>query len=143
VIEWKHELGKHFLQHGALSYILSDENGDVSWGEDSHKKQQIDMVVYYKDHIRVVELKETDSTSHRNIKPPQIKRYQTLCGGTKYDTEFWAFVYWKRYRTITGYHIIGDDNIKFMVVKNDGYVSFVIKEGQRKEKERVDFQMKV
>ena len=141
--EWKHELGKHFLQHGAMSYILSDENGDVDWGEDSNKKQQIDMVVLYKDHIRVVELKETNSTSHRNIKPPQIKRYQNLCTCTKYHTEFWAFVYWKRFHTITGYNITSEENTKFMVVKNDGYVSFVVKEGQRKEKERVDFQMKV
>ena len=143
MVEWKHELGKHFLQHGALSYVLSDENGDIDWGPYSSNKPQIDMVVLYKDHIRIVELKETDSSSHRNIKPPQIKRYQDLCATTKYNTEFWAFVYWKRMRTVTGYHITGEENTKFLVVKNNGYVSYVVRKGESKERERIDFQMKV
>lgn len=139
--DWKQELGKRMLHHGALSYIITNDNEKVDWERDGQYKPQIDMVVFYRDHIQVIELKETNSMSHRKVRANQVERYYYFCKDTKYNTQFWVYMYWKRFRTIVGAPVNQNDTMKFFVTKNDGHVDFWYSNGN--ERKRVEFRLKV
>ena len=114
---WIHQLGKHLLRHGALTYIISDEN-PISWDGEEQVKQKVDMVIFYKDHITVIELKETGAKHRKGIKFKQIERYYYLCRDAKYKTEFWVYVLWKEYNTITGVKMDRIENLQFYCIDN-------------------------
>ena len=146
MIDWKQELGKNFLENDALSYIVTDDALKVSWGTVGKYKPQIDMVVFYKNHVRIIELKETSSIERRKVRTPQIERYYYLCKDTTYHTQFWVYMYWKSFHTIVGARIDNKIAVRFFVVKNRGVLDYWVEEVKEIgpiKKQRVDFIMKV
>ena len=145
---WMHILGKYLLKHGALTYIISDEDV-TSWDGEEETKQKVDMVVFYKDHVTVIELKETDALHRKGIKFKQIERYYYLCRDTRYKTEFWVYIYWKEYDTITGVKMDRIENLQFYCIDNKEtspgrafYASIGVDPTTRIRKP-VDFKMKI
>lgn len=144
-MSWIHQLGKHLLKHGALTYLISDEN-PISWDGEEEKKQKVDMAVFYKDHITVIELKETDAKHRKGIKFKQIERYYYLCRDARYKTEFWVYVYWKLYNIVTGVKMDRIENLQFYAIDNKGALQFFASIGVdpvTRIRKKVDFQMKV
>ncbi len=144
--DWKQELGKHFLQHSAMSYVVTDDDLKVSWGRQGRFKPQIDMVVFFKDHIRIIELKETDSESHRKVRTPQVERYYHLCKNVDYDTQGWVYMYWRTFNTIVGAQIDRIDEMHFFVEKKHKQVTFWVGKGDDPNtqlKQEVDFRMEL
>ncbi len=116
---WVHELGKHLLRKGALTYLVSDED-PISWDGEEEVKQKVDMVVFYKDRVTVIELKETDAKHRKGIKFKQIERYYYLCRDAKYKTEFWVYVFWKNYNILTGVKMDRIENLQFYCIDDRG-----------------------
>lgn len=144
-MNWIHQLGKHLLKHGALTYLISDED-PISWGGEEETKQKIDMAVFYKTHIAVIELKETDAKHRKGIKFKQIERYYYLCRDAKYKTEFWVYVYWKEYNILTGVKMDRIENLQFYSIDNKGGLQFFASIGvdpATRIRKPVDFKMEV
>ena len=142
---WIHFLGKYFLKQGALTYLVSDEN-PLSWNGEEQYKQKIDMAVFYKDHIAVIELKETNALHRKGIKFKQIERYYYLRRDAKYKTEFYVFVYWKEYNILTGVKMNRIENLQFYAIDNKGGLQFFASIGSdpaTRIRKKVDFKMEV
>jgi len=142
---WPHILGKHLLKHGALTYLVSDED-PISWDGEEESKQKIDMSVFYKDRVVVIELKETDALHRKGIKFKQIERYYYLCRDTKYKTEFWVYVYWKNYNILTGVKMDRVENLQFYAIDNKGGLQFFASIGvdpATRIRKKEDFKMEV
>ncbi len=140
-----HSLGKFLLKHGALTYLISDENA-VSWDGEEETKQKVDMAVFYKDHVTLIELKETDAKHRKGIKFKQIERYYYLCRDAKYKTEFWVYVYWKEYNILTGVKMDRIENLQFYSIDNKGGLKFFASIGSdptTRIRKPVDFKMEV
>ena len=140
---WIHQLGKHLLKKGALTYLVSDED-PISWDGEEEIKQKVDMVVFYKDHVTVIELKETDAKHRKGIKFKQIERYYYLCRDAKYKTEFWVYVYWKEYKMLTGVKMDRIENLQFYAIDNKGGLQFFASIGvdpATRIRKPVDFKM--
>jgi penicillin-binding protein-related factor A (putative recombinase) len=138
-------LGKHLLKKGALTYLVSDED-PISWDGEEETKQKIDMVAFYKDHLTVIELKETDAKHRKGIKFKQIERYYYLCRDAKYKIEFWVFVYWKEYGLITGVKVDRIENLQFYAIDNKGGLQFFASIGvdpATRIRKKVDLELKV
>lgn len=119
MLDWKHQLGHEFLTKGALTYIISDE-GDADLDSGTEVKQLPDMIVIYKDHVEIIELKETNNTYRKAIKYTQVARYQHLREDFKGKSEFWAYVYWNQTGYITGSFIRQTDSINFFTEDSGG-----------------------
>lgn len=144
-INWIHQLGKHLLKYGALTYLVSDED-PISWDGEEETKQKVDMVAFYKTHVTVIELKETDAKHRKGIKFKQIERYYYLCRDAKYKTEFWVYVYWKEYNMITGVRMDRIENLQFYAIDNKGGLQFFASIGADPEtriRKKVDFEMEM
>jgi hypothetical protein len=123
MIDWIHQLGKHLLKEGALTYIVSDEN-PISWDGIEETKQKIDMVAFYPDYVSMIELKETEAEHRKGIKFKQIERYSFLCQHIIYDTQFWIYVYWHKYNLITGVLMNSVENLQFYAIDHEGETKF-------------------
>lgn len=123
MMSWIHQLGKHLLKHGALTYLVSDDD-PISWDGEEETKQKIDMVAFYKTHVAVIELKETNAEHRKGIKFQQIERYYYFRRDAKYRTEFWIYVYWKKYNIITGVKMDRVENLQIYYVDNKGSKMF-------------------
>lgn len=142
---WIHNLGKYLLKRGALTYLVSDED-PISWDGEEETKQKIDMAVFYKDHITLIELKETDAKHRKGIKFKQIERYYYLRRDAKYKTEFWVYVYWKEYNILTGVKMDHIENLQFFAIDNKGGLKFFVSIGSdpaTRIRKPVDFKMEV
>jgi len=146
MIDWKHQLGHEFIKKGALTYIISDEgNADLNGEEDV--KQLTDMIVFYKDRIKIIELKETTNTYRKAVSYKQVSRYQNLRKDFKGRTEFWVYTYWNEYGYIVGSHMRTIDSMNFFAISNgknkvDFVVSIGTDEKTRVEK-KVDYILKI
>ena len=144
-MNWIHQLGKHLLKHGALTYLISDED-PISWDGEEENKQKIDMVVFYKTHVAVIELKETDAKHRKGIKFKQIERYYFLRRDAKYKTEFWVYVYWKQSNMLTGVKMDRVENLQIFYIDNKGSPMFYASIGSdpaTRIRKPVDFKMEV
>jgi len=144
-MSWAHQLGKHLLTKGALSYMISDED-PISWNGEEELKQKIDMTVFYKTHVTVIELKETDAKHRKGIKFKQIERYYFLRRDAKYKTEFWVYVYWKQYNMLTGVKMDRVENLQIFYIDNKGSPMFYASIGSdpaTRIRKPVDFKMEV
>lgn len=146
MLDWKHQLGHEFIKKGALTYIISDE-GTADLNGEEEVKQLADMIVFYKDHLKIIELKETTNTYRKTVSYKQVSRYQHLREDFKGRTEFWVFVYWNQYGYITGSYIRETDSLNFFAKPNGleaptFILSIGIKENERVEK-KVDYVLKV
>lgn len=121
--DWVNEMGKHFLNEGALSYIVSDEN-PISWDGEEERKQKIDMVIFFKEYVNIIELKQTDALHRKGIKFKQIERYYQLQNNTTYTIRFWVYVYWIRYKTIVGVLMTEKENLQFYAIDKDNGINF-------------------
>lgn len=142
---WVHELGKHLLRKGALTYLVSDED-PISWDGEEEVKQKIDMVVFNKTHITVIELKETNVKHRKGIKFKQLERYYYLCRDAKYKIEFWVYIYWKEYNTLTGIKLDRHENLQVFVVDKDNGIQFFASIGSdpaTRIRKPVDFKMQM
>ena len=145
MINWAHKLGKHLLNEGALSYIISDED-PTSWDGEEELKQKVDMVAFYEDHVDVIELKETEAMHRKGIKYKQIERYNLLCNNAKYQIDFWVYVYWREYNTITGVKMDRIENLQFYAIDKDDGVAYYASIGVDPEtriRKVVDFKMEL
>lgn len=146
MIDWKHQLGIHLLKQGALSYIITDDDKQENWYEEGKTKPQVDMVVFFKDHVRIIELKETSSLVRRRFRAKQIEKYLYLCGDTRYHVQFWAYLYWNKFGTIVGTKIDYVRSVKFYVDREENPIQFwtlLDEETEIPIKKRVEFRMKV
>jgi len=146
MINWQHQLGSELIKRGALSYIISDEGITDLHGEGS-KKQLVDMVVFYKDHIQIIELKEKLGRYRKGVNFKQIQRYKYLCDAFKGKTEFWVFLHWKKHGYVVGSRINTVDSINFYAIENDNdkphfYVAVGKGEATMVEK-KIDFILKI
>jgi len=123
---WMHRLGEHLLNHGALSYIVCDDD-PASWSK--RHEQQIDMVVFYQENIHIIELKHTASYRRKMININQIMRYQTLCEDTLYPIQFWVYVYWETYGIVTGVKMDVMENLNFFAIDTSGTLEFYVSIG--------------
>ncbi len=144
--DWMHQLGKHFLGKGALSYLISNEDSTLSWGDEEGIKQKVDMVIFYPNHIELVELKESDSKHRRKTIFKQNERYYNLREQMNYKTEYWIYVYWKQYKIITGTLLNEPKNCQFFAVDHTGIVEFYTSIGLNPEtrvSKKVDFLLRI
>lgn len=146
MINWKHELGHQHIKKGALSYIISDE-GTADLNGEEEAKQLADMVVFYKDHLDIIELKETTNTFRKAVSYRQIARYQHLRDAFKGKTEFWVYVYWNQYGYIVGTNMHTTDSLNFFAVKGEeDKLNFVVSVGtdeKTRYEKKVDYILKV
>lgn len=144
-MNWPHQLGKHLLKEGALTYLISDED-PISWDGEEATKQKIDMAVFYKDHVQFIELKETEAKHRKGIKFKQIERYYYLCRDAKYKTDFWVYVYWQEYNLITGVLMDKIENLQMFAVDTDGTLQFWASIGvdpSTRIRKKIEFKLKV
>jgi len=141
---WIHQLGKHLLKEGALTYMVSDEV--PSWDGEEEHKQKVDMIAIYPKHLSLIELKEVDARYCKRIKFKQIERYYYLRRDIKYKTEFWVYVYWHRYGVVTGALINKVESVNFYAIENKGEMNFYVSIGLDPEtriRRTVDMKMRV
>ncbi len=145
-MSWVHQLGKHLLNNGALTYIVADDPSVPSWDGEEETKQKVDMVSFYPDHVQFIELKETEALHRKGVKFKQIERYYYLCRDARYKTEFWVFVYWQHYKLITGVKMDKVENLQFYAIDTDGSLQFFASIGvdpKTRIRKKVDFKLKV
>jgi len=142
---WMHQLGKHFLKEGALTYLISDEE-QCSWNGEEKTKQKMDMVALFPEHLRLIELKETEARHNKSVKFTQIERYYFICRDAKYKTEFWVYTYWSAYKIITGVRMDRVDNLQFYALERNGNIEFYASIGVNpatRIRKKVDFKLKI
>lgn len=145
-MDWINQLGKHFLKQGALTYLITESDKNISWDGEEANKQKVDMIVIYSDRVVFIELKQTIAIHRKGIHYKQIERYHYLLRDSKFRSEFWIYVYWTKYDIVVGVKMDKVENLQVYALDNQGGLKFFASIGMNPDtriRKKVDFKMEI